>query len=225
MLQRSASLTNPPATDDPSDYFLEIESHFARVRGTTFLFSSKDWALMKQWQEDGVPLAIVLEAIESCFTKKREGGRRKTISSLSYCRHAVDELWSERKDLYVGKSDRVPESDPASGLAQLTEELRSIAQSVAEQTRASLEEAAARVTAIRSKSVPDIEQELLAIEEELLIAVEKGLSADERQSIEAAIAKQAAYAGDAAAAERMRSANIKRLLRKQLSLPRLSLFR
>src|SRR5437763_2929596 len=71
-----------------TEYYTEIESHFAARRGTPFVLSAKDWHLMKRWHDDGIPLPIVIEAIDTVFQKNEESGRRKTISGLSYCRHA-----------------------------------------------------------------------------------------------------------------------------------------
>ena len=48
-----------------TEYYTEIESHFALRRGTPFVLSAKDWHLMKRWNDDGIPLPIVIEAIES----------------------------------------------------------------------------------------------------------------------------------------------------------------
>ncbi len=75
----------------PDDYFAEIESHFAYRRGTPFLFSGKDWALLKSWHEENIPLAVVLEAIDACFDSREKSERKGVVSSLSYCRHAVIE--------------------------------------------------------------------------------------------------------------------------------------
>ena len=73
-----------------ADYFLEIEAHFALRRNTPFILSAKDWALMQKWRAEGIPLPVVIEAIDSVFEKNETSGRRKVISSLSYCRHAVN---------------------------------------------------------------------------------------------------------------------------------------
>src|SRR5213593_5009097 len=105
-------------------YYGEIETHFAMRRGTPFILSAKDWALMKKWHGEGVPLPVVIEAIDSVFEKNETSGRRKVISSLSYCRHAVKELWDERRDMYVGGSDVTPESSPEARLESLAEHLR-----------------------------------------------------------------------------------------------------
>ena len=39
-----------------TDYYNEIESHFALRGGTPFILSAKDCALMKKWHGEGVPL-------------------------------------------------------------------------------------------------------------------------------------------------------------------------
>jgi hypothetical protein len=102
-----------------TDYFNEIESHFAMRRGTPFILSAKDWALMKKWHGEGVPLAVVIEAIDTVFEKNETSGRRKVISSLSYCKHAVKEIWEDRKNLYVGAGETTPERAVADALEAL----------------------------------------------------------------------------------------------------------
>src|SRR6185436_7296332 len=92
-----------------ADYFLEIEAHFASRRGTPFILNAKDWALMQAWAAEGIPLPIVIEAIDSVF-EKSEG--KKTINSLHYLRHAVRDLWKERQSLQVGAHEDSPEADP-----------------------------------------------------------------------------------------------------------------
>src|SRR5437764_6983781 len=108
-------------------------------RGTPFILSAKDWALMKKWHDEGVPLPVVIEAIDSVFEKNETSGRRKVISSLSYCRHAVKELWAERKDLFVGgETGTTPETSPVAMLESLAEKLEatSVAAAFADRVRA-----------------------------------------------------------------------------------------
>ena len=137
------------------DYFLEIEAHFAFRRATPFILSGKDWALMQRWRDEGIPLPIVIEAIDSVFEKNETSGRRKVISSLSYCRHAVKELWDARRDLYVGGSDTTPEASPETRLEELANRLE--------------EPFASRVRDLaRERSVPRIEERLMEIERELI---------------------------------------------------------
>jgi hypothetical protein len=45
---------------------------------------------MKKWHEDGIPLPVVIEALDSVFEKQEAKGKK--VNSLSYCKHAVKEL-------------------------------------------------------------------------------------------------------------------------------------
>lgn len=199
-----------------ADYFLEIEAHFAGRRGTPFVLNSKDWALMKQWQEEGVPLPVVIEAIDSVFQKNEEKGSRKVINSLSYCRHAVKELWADRRDLQVGALESTPEEGAGALLETLAEEVEATAAAVGA-------EFAARIRSLTSESsIPRIEERLIELEEELIDAL---LAASpDRESIQ-----EEAHALSAGANEKSRlrteTANLRRLVRDRSGVPRLTLFR
>ncbi|MEK6375811.1 MAG: hypothetical protein AABO58_24310 [Acidobacteriota bacterium] len=198
-------------------YFVEIEAHFAARRGTPFILSAKDWALMKKWHDDGVPLPVVIEAIDAVFEKNETSGRRKTISSLSYCRHAVKELWEDRKILYVGEGETSPERAPGVLLETLAQQL--------ETTALGAPFAPGVRDLAREKSVPKIEERLLDLERELLDAA-IAAAPDEVEAIRDEIA---ATLGDTSRIDektlaRTLEANLRRLVRERFGLPRLTLF-
>ncbi|MDQ6802423.1 MAG: hypothetical protein M3041_16535 [Acidobacteriota bacterium] len=192
------------------DYFLEIEAHFALRRATPFILSGKDWALMQRWRDEGIPLPIVIEAIDSVFEKNEASGRRKVISSLSYCRHAVKELWDARRDLYVGGSDTTPEASPERRLEELANRLE--------------EPFASRVRDLaRERSVPRIEERLMEIERELIDTLIAS------QDVDALRREISTSLGDASKLDpkiraRTEEANLRRLVRERFNLPRLTLF-
>jgi len=196
-----------------TDYFNEIEGHFAARRGTPFILSAKDWALMKKWHDDGVPLPVVIEAIDTVFEKNEASGRRKVISSLSYCKHAVKEIWEDRKNLYVGGAETTPESAVAEALAALAAQLE------ATELGAPF---APRVRALTG-SVPKIEEQLLEIERELLDAA---VASADAQAMRAEIAASLGDTSriDAKTLARTVEANLRRMVRERFGLPRLSLF-
>jgi hypothetical protein len=198
-------------------YFVEIEGHFAQCRKTPFILSAKDWALMKKWREEAIPLPVVIEAIDTVFANNETSGRRKVISSLSYCRHAVKEIWNERRELYAGAHDVLPEADPLALLEALAESLK--ASPLAEPF-------AGRVRALAAeKSVPAIEAKLLDLEGELIesiIAAEPDGVAAIRTQVAAALAGSPAMEEKTRA--RTEAANLRRLVREKFGLPRLSLF-
>jgi hypothetical protein len=74
--------------EDELAYYRAVEDHFAALRGTTFLFSPKDFALLRKWWREGVPLAAVLAALGEVWERRRERAE-DPVSSLAYCRHAV----------------------------------------------------------------------------------------------------------------------------------------
>ena len=219
-------MTNEPRSPSPDDYFLEVESHFSARRGTPFVFSAKDWALLKGWKEGGIPLPVILEAIDTCFEKKESSGRKGVISSLSYCRHAVKEIWADRQELQVGSSESVPESRPEEPLAELSRRLRE-SESAAEPSAARvIAEAAGKVEAIPiGESVPHIEDLLMSIESDLIAQLTATLSPEQAEAIRNEVEKSLGrHRLDPKVAERTRDANTRRIVRNTFGLPRLSLF-
>lgn len=200
------------------EYFLEIEAHFARRRNTPFILSAKDWVLMKKWHADGVPLPVVIEAIDSVFEKNEASGRRKIISSLSYCRHAVKELWEDRKELYVG--------DGTAPEAQATEMLEALASEV---ERAGgpgdvLQTAAREVRELSvERSVPRIEERLIEIERALIERLILATSSTIRDEAQKAIGDTSRL--DEKTRARTEEANLRRIVRERFGVPRLTLFR
>jgi hypothetical protein len=208
-----------PVTDavDAQSYFQEIEAHFALRRGTPFVVNPKDWALMKKWYEDGVPLSIVIEAIDAVFDNNETSGRKKVISSLSYCRHSIKELWEERRNLYVGAGEETPESRPDALLDALALQL---------ETSDVAAPFANRIRALRSeKSVPRIEERLIELERQLIDAF-IAAAPTEIDAIRADIGKALGDTSrlDDKTRARTEEANLRRLVRERFGLPRLTLF-
>ena len=211
--------TFPVVTEDaaPETYYQEIEAHFALRRGTPFILNGKDWALMKKWREDGVPLPVVIEAIDAVFERNETSGRKKVISSLHYCRHSIKELWNERRNLYVGAGDMTPESGPETLLDALAIQLErsEVAAPFAVRIRALVSE----------KSVPKIEERLIDLERELIDAFIAAVPAEiEAIRAEIALALGDASKLDARTKARTEEANLRRLVREKFGLPRLTLF-
>jgi hypothetical protein len=201
-------------SQESDTYFLEIEAHFAMRRNTPFILSAKDWVLMKKWRDDGVPLPVVIEAIDSVFEKNEASGRKKIINSLSYCRHAVKELWQDRKELQVGEGEVTPEEAPAAVLERLIADVggsgapADIVSSVVGELQ----------SLAREKSVPKIEERLIEVERQMVERI-VGSGIDFRSEL-----------GDLSALDektrkRTEEANLRRIVRERFGLPRLTLFR
>ena len=210
------------------DYFLEIEAHFAARRGTIVVFSGKDWALMKSWREEAIPLSIIIEAIDQCFDKREKSGRKRVISGLRFCRHAVKELWAERRDLAIGRTGELPEQDPAALIERLAVRIAECAahcqnaamRDVVERASGQVRESAALT------SVQKIDGRLFEIESQMidelvgLVPPEEILRVNEE--LERVFAGQRGV--DEKTLARTRGANLRRHVRGVIGLPPLSLF-
>lgn len=183
---------------------------------------------MKSWHDEGVPLAIVLEAIDACFDSREKAGRKRTISSLSYCKHAVADIWAERRDQAVGGSGSVPEADPRGALDAVINALREASDAADPRYRESfattlddLQELAAA-----SMSVPETEDRLVAAEQRLMAALLEAMPDAERHALIASVDLELARytIDDDETLRKTRAANLWRLVRRRVSLPRLSLF-
>ncbi|MDM7921452.1 MAG: hypothetical protein QUS14_04050 [Pyrinomonadaceae bacterium] len=85
------------------NYFTEIEETFVRRRGRNLLLSPIDWAMIEGWQERGIPLHIVLRAIEGVFDNFEKNPGPRTIKSLMFCREEVEAQFAEWLTSQVGK--------------------------------------------------------------------------------------------------------------------------
>ncbi|MFL6245092.1 MAG: hypothetical protein ACJ74H_03635 [Thermoanaerobaculia bacterium] len=189
------------------EYFTEIEAHFAHRRGTPFVLNAKDWALMKGWAEEGIPLAVVIEAIDAVFDKR--DAESKKVNGLSFCKFAVKELWKERKELAVGAEGAAPEENVEPLLEALASRLAS--------TPASF--FADRVRGLaRERSVPRVEEQLMELEQELIDALLP--QADDLRAEARALTSGA----DEKTRARTEEAHLRRLVREKFGIPRLTLF-
>ena len=88
------------------NYFTEIEDTFVRRRGKHLFLSPLDWALIDGWKERGIPLHIVIRAIESVFDVfDRQPAGTRTIKSLFYCREEIESQYLEWLNSRVGSID------------------------------------------------------------------------------------------------------------------------
>lgn len=79
-------------TDIDVTYFTEIEEHFQRACGVVRLLSPRDWALVDQWKNSGVPLAAVRRGIDVTFEnwrRRRSRAKVEMVNSLAYCAQAI----------------------------------------------------------------------------------------------------------------------------------------
>jgi hypothetical protein len=74
-------------------YARRLESALSAVAERPVVLSPRDWALVHDWHQRGVPLGLVLETLEEIVEerRRRRTGPPRTLASI---RGAVEEAWS-----------------------------------------------------------------------------------------------------------------------------------
>lgn len=87
------------------NYFTEVEEHFVRRRGKHLLVSTLDWAIIETWKDMGIPLHLVLRAIDRVFDAyEAQPVKTRLINSILYCQQEVMASFAEYKHARVGAS-------------------------------------------------------------------------------------------------------------------------
>jgi hypothetical protein len=85
------------------NYFTEVEEEFVRRRGKPLLISPMDWALVESWKSSGIPLHVVLRAINQTFDAAEARPRRfRKVNSVLYCQQEVEACFAEYRLAQVG---------------------------------------------------------------------------------------------------------------------------
>ena len=100
------------------NYFTEIEETFVRRRGKHLLLSPIDWAMIEGWQDRGVPLHIVIRAIESVFDGFDKNPGPRTIKGLLYCTEEVEAQFKEWTEMQAGKAKETPTDVPSETIVE-----------------------------------------------------------------------------------------------------------
>ncbi len=216
----------PQLTGEELAYYRAVEDLFARLRGTPFLLTPKDFALLRRWWQEAVPLAAVATGVAEVFERSRERGA-DPVSSLAYCRHAV-QRHARRLAVAAAGAERVPETvDVAAAVARLAAEVRAAAtrRHAEPSIAAALLSLAATLETVPTSATPAAVDELLGrLELAIFEALFGALAPADRATVEAQVAGELAGI-DLAPEIRARTERALRLraVRELLGLPRLEL--
>jgi hypothetical protein len=97
------------------NYFTEVEDEFVRRRGKPLLISPMDWALVESWKNAGIPLHIVLRAINKSFDAYDSRAHRfRKINSVLYCQQEVEATFAEYRLALTGSGAEAEHEEDAS---------------------------------------------------------------------------------------------------------------
>ncbi len=216
-------------TEEDRRYYQAAEAAFVRRRGTPFLLSPRDFALLRQWRALAVPIEAVEQGIDEAFSRREERAARGRVNSLSYCADAVLEAWERRAEMSIGRGGARPGAEPdvARAIAGFQAQLADLARRRPD-LAAPIEAAARSLGRLgeSGKNAGAIETPLARLDKRLAQALADALPPAEGESVSRAVdgaLKRVSAVMDAGAAERTARALMRRALREHLGLPRLSL--
>jgi hypothetical protein len=217
-------------TEGDRGYYAAAEAAFIARRGTPFLLSPKDFALLKEWRALGIPLEAIEAGIDDAFTKREERGATGRVNSLSYCRDAILSVWERRAETAVGRGAGRTGSeslDPSAALARLSERLDSVARIHPELTE-KIESALRSLDRLARSRKPagEIEASLARLDRRLSNELALAIFPERRLRIDSRVDELLAKARvmmERETEEKTRRALMRRTLREDLGLPRLTL--
>jgi hypothetical protein len=217
-------------TEEDRSFYAAGEAAFIARRGTPFLLSPKDYALLKEWRALGIPIEAVEAGIDEAFTRREERGSTGRINSLSYCRDAVLSAWERRAETAVGRGtgrDGLETADAGARLARLAGALDSVARLHPELTDRldSAQRSLDRLAGSR-KTPGEVEASLARLDRRLTNELVEALPSERRRRVESRVEELLAKARvkmDRETEEKTRRALTRRTLREELALPRLTL--
>ncbi len=216
-------------TAEDRAYYAAAETAFIRRRGTPFLLSPRDFALLKEWRALGVALEAVEAGIDEAFARRQERSAVGRVNSLSYCRDAVLEAWERRAETSRGRGGAAATDglDAEASLEALAGSLEALAGARPDLAAplASARRSLAKLEA-SGKTPEEIEASLARLDRRLARELSEALPEAERGEIDAGVARLLAGAGgrmDPVTLEKTSRALTRRAVRERLGLPRLSL--
>ena len=203
---------------------------------------------METWKEQGIPLHVVLRAVEKSFDSYEAKPRKRTVKSLFYCQEEVEAQFAEWVEARVGSS-RASENETGSdktpfSFAAISEHLKrnrtALSELATERRRhgpndlsEALERAATLLSAIESDldsaalETRKLEDSLTGLERMLNEAMEAVVGADALTVLKKEVTDQLKpYRSQMEAAVYKQTFDnlLLKRLREQFAIPRLSLF-
>lgn len=216
------------------NYFTEIEETFIRRRAKNLFLSPLDWALMEVWQEKGIPLHIVIRAVEQVFDVFDKNPGPRTIKGLMFCREEVEAQYDEWLKSQAGKSTETESPTSQYSVAEIAEHIHGLIASLKRNQNAKLHDDIERachrlgeIAANLNENFELLDKSLSDVEDLLDDALLTNTDPAQLAMIEKEITSQMRpykSSMDAEAYKQTYQLMLLKRLREEENLPRLSLF-
>lgn len=150
------------------NYFTEIEDTFVRRRAKHLLLSPIDWAMIEGWRDRGIPLHIVIRAIENVFDGFDKNPGPRSIKGLLYCKEEVEAQFLEWTTMQAGKSkEAVDDGAPEFSPERIVEHIRTVVAELRRSQNPELSEDIARAIVRLEKLAVDHSNDLATADQSL----------------------------------------------------------
>jgi len=176
-----------PVAESYRDYYREVELHWSLARGNQIIVSPLEFEAIESWYEAGVPLAVVLRAIDVFIEKKRKAKRQRSFL-LTHAAGTVEKCHKEYRSLHEGDGE---ETNDLLGkkLEGLVRKLRKLAKDEPEAAEliAELIEALKRVEVGEIVAFEDLDKQLQSLDTRLVSWFTEQMVASELEEIRAEV--------------------------------------
>lgn len=203
---------------------------------------------METWKEQGIPLHIVLRAIEKAFDSYESRPRKRSVKTLLYCQEEVEAQYAEWLESRVGANDEKEETNEKTpfshqavsehlkhshlSLSELVQKRRAIVEDddlteALERAIAIITEIEAGLSAGEALDTRRLEDSLTGLERLIKDAMFAVITPESLESVKAAIAekiKPYRKQMDKTSYQQTFDNLLLKQLREQFGIPRLSLF-
>ena len=186
------------AADSYRDYFREIELHWSWRRGKQIIVSPVEFETVESWYQAGVPLAVVLRAIDLFVEKKRKAARKRAYF-MTHMGETLAKVLREYESLRQGQGEE-EDSLLESKVAHLVAGLAKLGRAYPEE-KPFLERLGTELTAIELDQVvayEDLAARLDVMDADLLAQFKRRLTAEESAEIREDVASVVTEEEDAA---------------------------
>ena len=172
---------------DRGSYIRAVEAHFLKYRGSGFVLSPKDEALVDSWYRKNIPPQNILRGLDQAVTQMRERENRlhHRPRSISYFARSVEAHTKTFRPNQTSQAKLVEPSE-RSLVSDLVSSLRALAEGVAATADAQLKEIGERIERTSEDALwellPSLDSELNAVLLGLMSTSERELMEEQAQA-------------------------------------------
>ncbi len=211
------------------NYFTSVEERFTSQEGISLVLSNREFMVIADWREKGIPLEIVLKGIDRFFEENNNLKRKRKVR-LKNCEKYIFSLWDEKKEASLGTNRNNYQKSAGFDeiLKTMSAAILTSSASLSGEKKEMLLKASGKIVALIESKESDIniiEKNLICIEKEIIDYLIE--FCDDKETFLLKAKRETADLCrnvNRKTAEKIISKRMRNLVRESHSLPELTLF-